>query len=109
MTYDGLTSAQRAQVQVFLEALRPTMGELARLFARFERLEDAWSGSVAGIVTGLDAGAVITDDTGLAGAQHVTRESLVGTMADFSQALAAFNSDGNRARYIAYAGLPNTL
>lgn len=104
-----LTPDQQAQLASFMDACRPLMGEVARIFARLAHLEDAWSGGIGAIVNLLDDGQIVDVPTSLAGAQPVTKESVVQTMSDFGQAMALFNNDANRQRYIAFAGLQNTM
>lgn len=95
-------------VQAFMDAYRPLLGATSRLLKQMQSVEDAWNGGVKDLV-GADADPVSETTTGLAGAQSLTGAEVTATMADFSNALLAFNADANRQAYVKAAGLSNTL
>ena len=107
-TFTELTPDQQTATLAFMAAFRPLMGQAARLFNAIQGLENAWNANVSAAVTSLDAGTTIPDQTGLAGAQSLQREDLIGTMADLATALSTFNTAVNIAVYIRAAGLANT-
>lgn len=108
-TYTDLTEDQKAALQAFTDTLRPALGQIARVFAVIQQLENAWAGSVGAVVTALDADTPIGTTTGLAGAQTLTREDLISWMGNLQAAAASFNSAPMQQAYIKAAGLVNTL
>jgi hypothetical protein len=90
--------------------MRSLTGELARLMDRMASVQVAWTNTVAALVTSLDAGSIVPDNTGLAGAQPMTREEVI-TMGstNFANALTTFNSAGARALYVKTVGPLNAV
>lgn len=97
------------QIQAFMDAYRPLLGQVARLFNTIQRLEDAWTGGLEKQFSGMEQGEAMPVTSGLAGAAPLTPAEIIATMVDLSQALAAFNAPENRQAYIRAAGLANTI
>lgn len=109
MQLSDLTADEQAQLAAFFTVYRPILGQISRVFASLAHVEDAWAGGISALVAQLDDGAIASPGSSMAGAMPLTKQSVTDTLADFSQAMASFNADANRQRYIAAAGLANTL
>ena len=109
MNYTELSEIERAAIQSYMDVHRPLLGEVARVFARIGRAIDAFDATVAAAFAKLEPDTPIGATTGLAGAQPLTNTQVSGTVNDFRQAVAAFNTDEKRRNYIRAAGIANTL
>jgi hypothetical protein len=89
-SYNNLTQEQKDKLAVFTTLLRGYYGELARF------------------LDGLDAGAVVPNATGLAGAQALTKEELQAAVADMSALLNGYYTDAKRQVYDKMVGPFNT-
>jgi hypothetical protein len=71
------------------------------------RLDGTWQASISALVSGLDAGTVIPDTTGLAGAQPLMREDLIAMMQAIESLLSSANATAQRAEYLKVVGPAN--
>lgn len=107
--FSGMTPDQQAQVLAFMPVFRSKVIELARAVNNMAALLEVWNTNVSVPVLALDAGTVIPDNTGLAGAQSVNREQIMAVMGAMMAALAAANTVGLRSRYISVIGPANMV
>ena len=74
-TYNSLDSTDRAIVDNTTNLVRGAVSEMARIWNRIKAIAD--DSNAVGLVTSLDAGQVIPNTSGLAGADDLTKEELV--------------------------------
>lgn len=113
MAYADLTAEQKASVQALSQLVRPLSGELARLLEKFQAVVSYYSGNVETILGELQTSDVIPNESGLAGAQDLTKEqfvNLVGYMITAANTAegAPMNSNYHRALYAIACG-PNNM
>lgn len=110
MTFEKLTPEQQALVSTWVAVkFRPTVAAMARAFSALAALDlEDWQPTVALLVTGLDAGIVVPDQTGLAGAQTLISDDIVSLMTTIEALLQVQNKMSNRAQYNKIAGIVNT-
>jgi hypothetical protein len=108
-SFSALTADQQGQVLAFMTLLRPNCGELARACNHGSAMDSVWQTTVSALVTSLDAGTAIPDDTGLAGAVTLVREDVLGLMTAIEALLSSANTSAARAEYIKAAGIVNTV
>lgn len=116
MAYEDLTAAQKASVQALSAVVRPLAGELARLLEQFQAVVAYYSGNVETILAELQAADEIPNETGLAGAQALTKTqfaNLVGYMVSASatadNAAGSYNTNYHRALYASACGPENMI
>lgn len=109
MIVADLTADQRAQLMAFMALYRPNAGGIARMLNSLDQMAGVYASTVGAIIDGLDADAVIGDETGLAGAATLTAGDVASMMTQIGAVLAAFNQTENRATYVRAAGLANTM
>jgi len=107
--FTALPPDQQGQILAFMSAIRPSIGLLARTRNAFAQMDTAWITTVLAEITALDAGAIIPDPTGLAGAAPLTREDVLNAMSSVEAFLLANNTTARRAAYIRIAGITNTI
>lgn len=106
--YADLTQEQKDQLAALERNTRGWLNSLATLLAQARALDAAWAASNGGdaLVASLDAGQVVPNSSGIAGAQNLTKEEWVqmrnAGLADF---LLAYDTDAVR-RVIAKAAGP---
>ena len=76
MAYADLTTEQKASVQAMCQLVRPLSGELGRLLEKFQAVVAGYVGNVETILGELQASDVIPNQSGLAGAESLTKEQL---------------------------------
>lgn len=108
-TYNSLTQEQKDKLAVFTTLLRGYYGELARFL---DGVDDAaihyQANGIGAILNSLDAGAVVPNATGLAGAQALTKEELQAAVTDMSALLNGYYTDAKRQVYDKMVGPYNT-
>ena len=108
-TFSSLTAGQQEQILAFMPLFRGAIITLARACNGGASLDGVWTTGVSALVTSLDAGTTIPDITGLAGAQSLVREDVLGAMAAIEALLATANSAAQRAEYLKIVGPPNVI
>lgn len=108
-TYTELDPADRAVLDAFVNQFRAGEGELARLLRRLGVLKDDYAVQVGAIVATLDAGALIPNAGGLAGAGAVSKEELGAAATDLNAILTTYDTDAKRQEYVKFAGPQNVL
>lgn len=115
MAYADLTAEQKQSVQALCQLVRPLSGELGRLLEKFQAVVSYYSGNVESILSALQASDAIPNESGLAGAQSLTKEQLVNLVGYFIVMQAttdgssgSYNTNYHRALYARACG-PNNL
>lgn len=108
-TYAALTNEQKQIIREHMRMTRTVQGQLARMMNDIVELKGVYDATVGQVVDLLDTGAVIGDNSDLAGAIAVTKESLQGVMAGYATLLADHNTTAKRAVMTAFAGIPNVV
>lgn len=116
MAYADLTAEQKASVQALSQLARPLSGELARLLEKFQAVVAYYGGNVETILGGLQNADVIPNESGLAGAQSMTKADWVNLIGYFITASAtadgasgSYNTNFHRSLYAKAAGPENLI
>lgn len=110
MKFSELTEAQQKQITEFQDQLfRAVEGLTARAFGQVAHMLDVANAGTLGLLNSIEAGEVLSTNTGLAGAQLLTAGDIVQTLATYTQAAAAFNTAEMRQSRIKSAGIINTI
>lgn len=107
--FNALTSEQRQIIRACMQMTRVRQGQLARIMNDLQELKGVYDASVAPVVALLDPGALINDNSDLAGATVVAKEDLEGVMAEFGSILTDHNTTPKRAVMTKFAGIPNVV
>jgi len=116
MTYEELTAEQQASIDALMAIVRPQAGTLARLLESFQAIVSQYTGNIETILNLIDAAEEIPNQTGLAGAQAMTRadvQTLIGYMttaaatADGSD--GSYNTNYHRSLYAKACGAVNMI
>lgn len=109
-TYNSLTVEQKNILGALTTQTRAFAGSLARDNTVAEVLLDDWNAQVAAIVASLDAGEIIPNLSGLAGAASITKEELTNLLAvSITNLLATYNTAAARELYVKLAGPQNVI
>ena len=116
MAYADLTQAQKDSLQAMCLLVRPLSGELGRLLEKFQAVVAYYSGNVETILGELQASDLVPNESGLAGAQGLTKEQLVNLVGYFivmcataDGASGSYNTNYHRALYAKACGPTNLL
>lgn len=116
MAYADLTTEQKESVQAMCQLVRPLAGELARLLEKFQAVVSGYVGNVETILGDLQSSDAIPNESGLAGAQSLTKEQLVNLIGYMTVASAtpdgssgSLNSNYHRALYARACGPGNMI
>ena len=116
MAYAELTSEQKESVQALCQLVRPLSGELARLLEKCQAVVSYYSGNVETILGELQGSDAIPNESGLAGAQALTKEqfvNLIGYMITVSAtpdgSSGSYNTNYHRSLYGRACGPDNLL
>ena len=105
--FSALTADQQSQLLGFMPVLRAGIAELAKVCNHGARLDQTWTAGIKAIVASLDAGTVIPDTTGLAGAASLTSDDLNAMMTAIEQGLAVLDTAAQQAAYLKAVGAAN--
>lgn len=105
--YADLPAEDRAVVQSTTQLIRSVAGSLGRVNNTIKAIADD-SNAIA-IITSIDAGDEIPNESGLAGADNLTRSELVSIWTDLTTMKATHDTPANRAAWTKAAGAPNLL
>lgn len=108
-TFASLTAEEKQIIRAHMTMVRVKQGQLARLLNDIVALNTVYSTTVSAIVTTLDAGEKIGDNSDLAGAIAVTKEDLVGVMSGYVTLVTGHNTTAKRTTMTSFAGIPNVL
>ena len=106
-TFSSYTAAQQAQILAFMPLFRSAIVGLVASCNGGASLDGTWTAAISPLVTGLDAGTVIPDNTGLAGAMPLAREDVLAIMTAIEGLLATANTPAQRAEYLKVVGPVN--
>jgi len=106
-TYDSLSVADKAVVQNTVQLIRATCGSTGRTFNALAAI--AADTNAIALITSIDPAEVIPNESGLAGADDMTRTELVNVWTDFTTMRTAHDTAGNRAAWSKAAGVSNLL
>jgi hypothetical protein len=102
-TYANLTADDRAIVDNVTNTIRAACGEMARIFNHVKAIAD--DTNATGLVTSLDAGQVVPQTSGLAGADTLTREEVISLYNLLAGIRTINDTPANRAAMSKAAGV----
>lgn len=102
-TYAELSAEDKAVVQNTVNMIRAACGERARAWNRQKAIADD-SNAIA-LVSSIDAGGIIPNTSGLAGADDMTRSELVAVWNTLEEDRTANDDAANRAAFSKAAGI----
>lgn len=102
-TYANLSPADKAIVDNTVNLIRGAAGSMAAAWTRIKAIAD--DTNAVGLVTSLDAGQVIPNTSGLAGADDLTKEDVVAVWQIVNGIRAANDNAANRAAMSKAAGV----
>ena len=107
--YDGLTREQKGLLQAFLNNVRAWSGEQARVNNHGEAINTDYTAQVSAIIASLDAGEIIPNSSGLAGAASIVKEDLMSVVAHIQGVLTTYNTPEHREAWVKMAGANNLI
>ena len=115
-TYDSLSTEDKAILQNMTNMCRSWSGEQARTNNHGEAINTTYNAQVVTILSSLDAGEVVPNTSGLAGAASLTKEQVItlvshiqNVQTDMSTHTNGFNTDGLRQVWAIAAGAENLI
>lgn len=109
MTYDELTNEQKSVLQDWLNVLRALAGEQARTNNHAAAVDVAYGSQIQDILTALDAGEVLPNTSGLAGAQGLPKEEVISVVAHFQGIRTNYDTTGHRQLWTKLCGTANMI
>ncbi len=109
MTYAELTVEQQAIIQNFVGLLRAWTGEQGRTNNHGDVLNTDYNAQSSAILASLDAGEVIPNTSGLAGAASLVKEDVVSMVAHVQGILTGYNTAAHRQLWVRAAGAGNLI
>jgi len=106
--FSDLTSEQQEAIKQFEITARPGSGTLFRFLNKVDIMKPTL-GPLKALLGSLDAGAVVPNHSGLAGAQPLTKEQLLAIITVMESLLTGFYTDDLRALATAAAGAQNLI
>ena len=106
-TYDSLITADKAVVQNTVQLIRAVSGAVGRQFNTLNAIAD--DTNAINLILSVDAGEVIPNESGLAGADDMTRSELSEIWLDFIAMQTSHDTSGNRALWSKAAGINSLL
>jgi len=104
-TYDELSTEDQSVVQATVQLIRATCGSTGRNFNAIAAIADDTNAiAIISSVTG-----TIPNESGLAGADDMTKAELVAIWNDFAAMATTHDTAGNRAAWSKAAGVTNLL
>ena len=105
--YDALSDSDKAVVQSTIQLIRAASGSVGRVFNALKAIED--DTNAIALITSVTAGDTIPNQSGLAGADDMTRTELAAVWSDFVTMKASHDTAGSRAAWSKAAGAANLL
>lgn len=105
--YSELSAQDQAIVQNTVNLLRSGAGEIARVFNHLKAIAD--DANAVALVTSLDASEVIPNESGLAGADDLTRTEVVALYTALNSIRTTNDTAQNRAAWSKAAGINGML
>ena len=106
-TYAALSAEDQAIVQSTVQMIRGASGSVGRVFNTLTAIAD--DSNAIGLITSIDAGEIIPNESGMAGADSLTRAEVGSIWTDLTTMKSSHDTDGNRAAWSKSAGAPNLL
>ena len=106
-TYDQLSVSDKAVVQSTVQLIRAVCGSTGRGFNSLKAIAD--DTNAIDLILTINAGEIIPNESGLAGADDITRTELVSIWQDLTTMKASHDTPANRAAWSKAAGAPNLL
>lgn len=107
-TYAELTQDEKDDIQFVVNQIRAHYGSLARFLLVLDTIRiDAMARGVPALITGLNAGEVIPNTSGLGNAEDLTKEQVDQAITDMNNILTTYNTDARRQAYSIMAGNAN--
>ena len=106
-TYDSLSAADKAVVQSTVQLIRAVSGSTGRAFNSLKAIAD--DTNAINLILSVDDGETIPNESGLSGADDLTRAELASIWNALTAMKAAYDTTANRAAWSKAAGAPNLL
>ena len=107
--FNALTPDEQATLLAYMPVARGSLIAMAKALNTVQDMDSVWNSNVKAIVAKLDAGVVIPDVTGLAGAQSLTSTDINTIMTALETMLGTNNSQAWRTYYVRAGGVTNTM
>lgn len=115
-TYESLSPSQKALLNDMVTLSRSWAGEQARTNNHGEAINTTYNASVSAILASLDAGEVVPNQSGLAGAADLTKEEVItlishmqNILTDMRTHTSGFNTPALRQVWVRAAGAANLI
>ena len=105
--FSSLTTDQQNQIIAFMQVFRPTIGQTARASNKVVTMLQVWTNVIQPIISTLDSGTVIPDNTNLAGAVSLTSDEVTALMGGFASYVSTFVTPANVTAWTQAAGIAN--
>lgn len=109
MPASQLTSDQVAALQAFMTMLRPSAIQVDKIIHVAQLIEEQYALNIFTILSSLDAGAIIPDTTGLAGAIPLSAGDVMAATQDLQALVTAMTVTGMETRRLSLAGAVNLV
>jgi hypothetical protein len=106
-TYDSLSASDKAVVQHTVQLIRETCGSTGRNFNYLEAIEA--DTNAINLIMSIDAGETIPNQSGLAGADDMTRSEIASIWTDLMTMKTSHDTASNRAAWSKAVGVSNLL
>ena len=106
-TYDSLSAQDKAVVQSTVQLIRAMSGSFARAFNAQQAI--AADTNAIALISSIDAGETIPNESGLAGSDDMTRAELVALWQEIVTMQGTHDTPANRAAWAKATGVPNML
>ena len=107
-SYATESPANQALIDNYNANLRSALGQLGVLLNSFEAIQDQYNGEISALLSAWDAGEMVPNNTGLAGASVEETKEQTGTWQSYvDSSLSTVGSAAHRAEYVSAAGPTN--
>lgn len=106
-TYASLSAQDKEVVQATVQLIRALAGGVGRMFNSVKAIED--DTNAINLILSIDAGETIPNESGLAGADDMTRSEIAAAYSDFTAMKTTYDTGPNRAEWSKLAGAINLL
>ena len=108
-TWSGTSPPLQVSALTHMAQMRGLTGEFSRLIQKIASVQLAWGNTNLAVITALDAGLIVPDVTGLAGAQPLTREDVLSMGTSFGALLTTYNTVSANGLYVKTVGALNAV
>jgi len=106
-TYASLSDSDKSVVQNTIQLIRSVSGSTGRAFNTMQAIAD--DTNAIALITSIDAGETIPNQSGLAGADDMTRAELVAVWTTLNAMKTTYDTPTNRAAWSKACGATNLL